>query len=200
MEYEWFLTIVGTARRRLIIFFPIYDHPWPIWHDFCMKIFCLTVNRWTWCSFCGRKRADWIPIDQIIVHPNYNPEERPRYDYDVALVKLKDPINFNISVRPVCLPTMDFLPGTNCYVTGWGNTTEGGNISQVNILILCVQSFHLRSRVAYKRIGVRLYHSLTAENLKIPKRQFLYSHAIDTVHINAHPYVHYYSNFDCYFV
>ena len=76
-----------------------------------------------------------IPIDKIIVHPKYDPQVGPRYDYDVALIKLKYPSNFTSNVRLVLLPTMDFPPGTNCYVTGWGNTKEKGNISQVNILM-----------------------------------------------------------------
>ena len=76
-----------------------------------------------------------IPIDKIIVHPNYDPRVTG-FDYDVALIKLTEPINFNINVRPVCLPTMDFPPGTNCYVTGWGYTTEGRNNAQV-----CIQMF-----------------------------------------------------------
>jgi len=77
-----------------------------------------------------------IPIDKIILHPNYNPVETG-YDYDVALIKLKEPITFTSDVRPVCLPTMDFPPGTNCYVTGWGDTEYLGNFAQVskNVLI-----------------------------------------------------------------
>ena len=146
MENKSFLTIVGTARRRLNIF-PIYKH-----HDPSGMIVVWKYSVLLWIGEHDLRFAEGneqiIPIDKIIVHPSYNQDERPRYDYDVALVKLRDSINFNINVRPVCLPTMDFLPGTNCYVTGWGNTTEGGNISQVNILILCVQSFHLHSRVA----------------------------------------------------
>ncbi|XP_078373762.1 serine protease 1-like isoform X3 [Oculina patagonica] len=69
-----------------------------------------------------------IPIDKIIKHPDYDSYS---FDYDVALVKLKNPIKFSINVRPVCLPTTDFAPGTNCYITGWGDTTEGGNESQI---------------------------------------------------------------------
>ncbi|XP_020625594.1 plasma kallikrein-like [Orbicella faveolata] len=71
-----------------------------------------------------------IPIDQIFIHPKYN---RPvtGLDYDVALIKLKKPITFNNDARPVCLPTKDFPPGTKCYVTGWGDTTEGGNFAQI---------------------------------------------------------------------
>ena len=73
-----------------------------------------------------------IPIDKIFIHPNYNPPATGP-DYDVALIKLRKPIRFTNDVRPVCLPTRDFPPGTNCYVTGWGATREGGNISRVNM-------------------------------------------------------------------
>ena len=73
-----------------------------------------------------------IPIHQIFIHPNYKPAP-PVPDYDVALIKLRKPITFNNDVRPVYLPTKDFPPGTNCYVTGWGDTTEGGNFAQVNM-------------------------------------------------------------------
>ena len=77
-----------------------------------------------------------IPIDKIILHPKYKPTVTG-FDYDVALIKLKKLIKFNSNVRPVCLPTMDFAPGTNCSVTGWGYTTEGGNIAQVTKLMEC---------------------------------------------------------------
>lgn len=71
-----------------------------------------------------------IPIEAIILHPDFDPPVSAG-DYDVALIKLKKPINFTRNVRPVCLPTMDFAPGTKCFVTGWGATIEKGNGSQV---------------------------------------------------------------------
>ena len=136
-----------------------------------------------------------IPIDKIIVHPKYDPHEGNEYDYDVALIKLRDAINFTSSVRPVLLPTMDFPPETNCYVTGWGSTKKKGNISLVNILIF--QSFadnnlplHLYEPL-YKRIGKKYVCNIYILR-KIPKRQLLFSHVIDTVHINVQPYVHFY--------
>ena len=85
-----------------------------------------------------------IPIDEIIVHPDYDPKTIPRFDYDVALIKLREPIKFNNDVRPVCLPTMEFPNDTDCYVTGWGYTAEKGNIAQVfiqMIFIFCGQCF-----------------------------------------------------------
>ena len=84
-----------------------------------------------------RSKADGteqvIPIDQIFIHPNYNPPVSGK-DYDVALIKLRVPITFNNYVRPVCLPISSYPPGVpNCYVTGWGSTQEGGNAAQVNM-------------------------------------------------------------------
>jgi len=73
-----------------------------------------------------------IQIEEIFIHPKYNPPKTEN-DYDVALIKLRKPIKFNNDVRPVCLPTKDFRAGTNCYVTGWGDTLEGGNTAQVNM-------------------------------------------------------------------
>ena len=86
-----------------------------------------------------------IPVDKIIVHPNYSREATARYDYDVALIKLRDPIIFNSNVRPVLLPTTDFPPGTNCYATGWGDTIEDGNIAQVNIIQYYSPQIHIFS-------------------------------------------------------
>ena len=81
-----------------------------------------------------------IPIDQIFIHPNYNPPVSGK-DYDVALIKLREPITFNSYVGLVCLPTMDFPPGlSNCYVTGWGSTQEGRNTAQVNMT--CIHDIH----------------------------------------------------------
>jgi len=90
--------------------------------------FTLTVGEHDLRKADGTEQV--IPIDQIIIHPKYNPPVTGP-DYDVALIKLKKPITFNNDVRPVCLPTKDFPPGTNCYVTGWGDTREQGNIAQI---------------------------------------------------------------------
>ena len=70
-----------------------------------------------------------VTIDKIIKHPKY---DAPRnHDYDVAMIKLKNPIQYNTHVRPVCLAKTEFDTGTNCFITGWGHTKEGGEIPQV---------------------------------------------------------------------
>uniref|UniRef100_A0A8C7JTR5 Plasminogen n=1 Tax=Oncorhynchus kisutch TaxID=8019 RepID=A0A8C7JTR5_ONCKI len=47
---------------------------------------------------------------------------------DIALLKLETPALINDKVLPVCLPEKDYVvpPGTECYVTGWGETQGTG--------------------------------------------------------------------------
>ncbi|KXJ23482.1 Transmembrane protease serine 9 [Exaiptasia diaphana] len=61
-----------------------------------------------------------MDIEKIIRHPSYNESKLPKFDYDLALLKLKNNITFNGKVRPICLPTKRFPDGKNCYATGWG--------------------------------------------------------------------------------
>lgn len=52
----------------------------------------------------------------------------PQEGSDVALVELSSPLTWTSHIQPVCLPNFDFqfYSGTMCYVTGWGDTQEGG--------------------------------------------------------------------------
>ncbi|XP_069370993.1 plasminogen [Paralichthys olivaceus] len=47
---------------------------------------------------------------------------------DIALLKLESPALINDKVQPACLPEKDFIvpSGTECYVTGWGETQGTG--------------------------------------------------------------------------
>uniref|UniRef100_A0A3P8XFF7 Transmembrane serine protease 3a n=1 Tax=Esox lucius TaxID=8010 RepID=A0A3P8XFF7_ESOLU len=67
-----------------------------------------------------------LVVDKIIYHGLYRPKA---LDYDVALLKLAEPLTFN--VEPICLPNFgeDFEVGTMCWISGWGATLEGGNAS-----------------------------------------------------------------------
>ncbi|XP_067035214.1 trypsin-1-like [Acropora muricata] len=67
-----------------------------------------------------------VTVEKIFKHPDYDGR-----DFDVALVKLNTTIKYNSHVRPVCLPKTDLEPQTICYVTGWGHTSEGGNIARI---------------------------------------------------------------------
>jgi len=64
-----------------------------------------------------------IPVERVISHPKF---DKHTYNNDIALFKLAKPIKFNKYVSPICLPTTEVKPGTNCYVTGWGQTEREG--------------------------------------------------------------------------
>ncbi|XP_009074350.1 PREDICTED: transmembrane protease serine 5 [Acanthisitta chloris] len=63
-----------------------------------------------------------VAVKKIIHHPLYNDNS---LDYDIALMKLRVPLNFSDAIRAVCLPPshQDLLQGTQCWVSGWGYTT-----------------------------------------------------------------------------
>ncbi|XP_053318135.1 ovochymase-1 [Spea bombifrons] len=69
-----------------------------------------------------------VAVGMIVLHEEF---ELLRYDYDIALLRLKEPLELNDFVRPVCLPSAadTLAPSSVCVVTGWGNTQEGGQLA-----------------------------------------------------------------------
>ncbi|XP_030376359.1 serine proteinase stubble, partial [Scaptodrosophila lebanonensis] len=68
-------------------------------------------------------------VAKKVVHPKYN---FFTYEYDLALVKLEQPLEFAPHVSPICLPETDsLLIGMNATVTGWGRLSEGGTLPSV---------------------------------------------------------------------
>uniref|UniRef100_A0A3P8SH02 Transmembrane serine protease 5 n=1 Tax=Amphiprion percula TaxID=161767 RepID=A0A3P8SH02_AMPPE len=60
-------------------------------------------------------------VEKIIYNKNYNHRS---HDSDIALMKLRTPLNFSDTIRPICLPQYDYdVPGgTQCWISGWGYT------------------------------------------------------------------------------
>uniref|UniRef100_H2LKA2 Transmembrane serine protease 5 n=1 Tax=Oryzias latipes TaxID=8090 RepID=H2LKA2_ORYLA len=60
-------------------------------------------------------------VEKIIYNKNYN---HRTHDSDIALIKLRTPLNFTDTIRPICLPQYKYdLPGgTQCWISGWGYT------------------------------------------------------------------------------
>ncbi|XP_074084895.1 coagulation factor XI-like isoform X1 [Macrotis lagotis] len=66
-------------------------------------------------------------IQEIIIHEKY---EMAQHGYDIALLKVEDPINFTTLQQPICLPYKGDgkMKYTDCWVTGWGYTKERGKV------------------------------------------------------------------------
>lgn len=57
-------------------------------------------------------------VDKLFIHPKFN--MGAKYNYDVALIKLKEPVVFERTIRSICLPNSlkALPPGKVCHVTG----------------------------------------------------------------------------------
>ncbi|EGI59947.1 PREDICTED: trypsin-1-like [Acromyrmex echinatior] len=79
-----------------------------------------------WNSTDESKTQDF-QIERAIRHPSYS---TINYDNDIALLKLKDAIKFQDSMRPACLPEkVKTFAGKKGIITGWGAIKEGGQVS-----------------------------------------------------------------------
>ncbi|KAM6933186.1 transmembrane protease serine 5 isoform 2-T2 [Xenentodon cancila] len=64
-------------------------------------------------------------VEKIIYNKDYNHRS---HDSDIALMKLRTPLNFSDTIRPICLPQYNYdVPGgTQCWISGWGYTQPDG--------------------------------------------------------------------------
>ncbi|XP_012368961.1 chymotrypsinogen B-like [Octodon degus] len=73
-------------------------------------------------SFPAEANRQVLAIEQVFTNPNFT---YATASYDIALIKLATPAQFNERVSPVCLPRPcdHFHPRTKCVTTGWGMTS-----------------------------------------------------------------------------
>ncbi|XP_033218169.1 trypsin-7-like [Belonocnema kinseyi] len=71
--------------------------------------------------------GDNVDVSEIIVHENYEST-----DYDIAALKLEEPIKYKSGIGPISLPTEEetYTSGTMATVTGWGTQRNSGSISK----------------------------------------------------------------------
>ncbi|XP_040294867.1 trypsin-like [Bufo bufo] len=65
----------------------------------------------------------FISSAKVIRHSRYNSRT---LDNDIMLIKLSSPASLNTSVKPIDLPSGCAKSGTNCVISGWGNTLSSG--------------------------------------------------------------------------
>ncbi|XP_036353443.2 serine protease 42-like [Ochotona princeps] len=75
-----------------------------------------------------------IPIRKIVVHPGFRKTRTVRND--IALLFLFQPVNFTSAIQTICVPSEIFWveAGTNCWVTGWGKTSQHASAKPAEML------------------------------------------------------------------
>lgn len=68
-------------------------------------------------------------VETVIQHPFFN---SVNFEYDIALLRLRDPVAFQPNILPVCLPKGDdALVGGTGVATGWGRLYSKGPLPSV---------------------------------------------------------------------
>jgi len=62
-----------------------------------------------------------VKVDTIFLHPEWNVDSMHA---DIALLQLRTQFKVGTYVQPACYPSQDVAAGTQCYITGWGNTNS----------------------------------------------------------------------------
>ncbi|XP_054843413.1 anionic trypsin-like isoform X2 [Eublepharis macularius] len=77
----------------------------------------------------------FVDSERVIRHPKYNSW---LLDNDIMLIKLSQPVGLSSQIAPITLPHGCAAPGTECLISGWGNTLSNG----VNYpdLLQCVEA------------------------------------------------------------
>uniref|UniRef100_A0A671R7I9 chymotrypsin n=1 Tax=Sinocyclocheilus anshuiensis TaxID=1608454 RepID=A0A671R7I9_9TELE len=73
-------------------------------------------------------------VSKVITHPLYS---RATFNNDIALLKLSSPVTLTPRISPVCLApsTINILPGTRCFTTGWGRTRITTHLFTVPLIL-----------------------------------------------------------------
>ncbi|XP_062950573.1 transmembrane protease serine 4 [Cynocephalus volans] len=116
----------------------ILDHRWILTAAHCFRKHPDVSN---WKVRVGSNKLDNTlsrPVAKIFII-EFNvmyPKEK-----DIALVKLKFPLTFSDTVRPICLPFFDeeLAPATSLWVVGWGFTKQNGGKMSDTLLQASVQ-------------------------------------------------------------
>uniref|UniRef100_A0A669CM05 Plasminogen n=1 Tax=Oreochromis niloticus TaxID=8128 RepID=A0A669CM05_ORENI len=97
-------------------------------------------------------------LEKIVKEPN---------GADIALLKLERPALINEKVQPACLPEKDYIvpSGTECYVTGWGETQGTGGDGTLKETGFPVIENRVCNRPAYLNGRVK-DHEMCAGNIE----------------------------------
>ncbi|MBN3306000.1 TMPS9 protease, partial [Amia calva] len=142
MAHSWPWQVVLRAVTTPVCGGAIINRYWVLSASHCFRLY---RNPVFWKVLAGKHDLDdseeecqqIVGIDRIVLHEGY---VKKTHENDIALLKLKEPLVFNLCVRPIFLPTQELKFPRKCAVTGWGTTSESGprawRLQEVNITVI----------------------------------------------------------------
>jgi secreted trypsin-like serine protease len=91
-------------------------------------------------------------VEAVFVHPDYKP---PSHYNDVALLKLKKTVLFNLYIKPACVHTEEKLPNSLIQAIGWGKTDFYGDSSSHLLKVYLTIIKHKTCSKSYSNISER---------------------------------------------
>ena len=95
----------------------------------------------------------YYKVDKFIYHEEYN---RPQFAYDIAVIRVKEPIVFTDNVQPIELSSEEVPDDTVLQLTGWGAL----QVSLMNKFFFC-ESIQDTNR---NRFGVQRHNICKSSN------------------------------------
>ncbi|KAF6211425.1 hypothetical protein GE061_011937 [Apolygus lucorum] len=92
----------------------------------CVRVGEYNTNNDPDCTLgiCAKSSED-VPLNHIVVHPGYDSKT---FRHNIALLVLKEPLTFSLSVQPICLyskaATKNNFEGRRALLVGWGKTAN----------------------------------------------------------------------------
>ncbi|XP_076877296.1 coagulation factor IXa isoform X2 [Brachyhypopomus gauderio] len=132
-EIPWQVALIVRSTQQVFCGGSILSELWIITAAHCLKeskdkAFFVRVGELDVSRIEGTEQD--LEVEKAVPHPRYDPTVST-YNHDVALLRLRDPVQFSDRVRPVCLGPKAFADAllhsdTLAVVSGWGRLRFNG--------------------------------------------------------------------------
>jgi len=114
-------------------------------------------------------------VEHITLHPDFRYMLTQPDRFDVAVLKLDRPVDYQDNILPICLPTSDYdLVGKIGVVAGWGKTDNSFGKTGTNILhkvlVPIIENDRCRAWHRDKAIAVQLHEEMFCAGHKVGKQ------------------------------
>ncbi|XP_062995091.1 transmembrane protease serine 5 [Elgaria multicarinata webbii] len=166
--WPWQVSLYLAAER--VCTGSVVSHKWIITAAHCMD---RHLQLSSWAAFVGLDAQASVEgrrgavLERVVPHPRY---DNRNHDYDIAMLKLREPLHFSDTVQAACLPPYhaDIPNGSTCWISGWDNPRPENEKSRETLIPVLKKSDSLAT-LSLKGIGKDGNACFTATIAEMPK-------------------------------